>query len=302
MKKSILIIGGTGFLGFHLAKLCKKKRWKIISVSRRKPKNLRKINQVRYLTVDIACKNKLKKKLKNFLNVNYVVNFGGEVNHKSLMSTYKSHYIGSKNLADIYSKTKLDKFIQVGSSLEYGKQSSPQKENIASKPLSNYARAKYEASKYIINLSKKFKFPAITIRPYQIYGPFQDPNRFIPFIILSCLEKKTFPCSDGLQKRDFLFIDDFIKLILKILLNNKINCKILNVGFGRPTQLKKVIKIVNQKIKSGTPQYGKIQMRNEENMITYPNTNKVKKLFNWRPKVTLEKGLMKTINYFKKKR
>ena len=43
-------------------------------------------------------------------------------------------------------------------------------------------------------------------------------------------------------------------------------------------------------------------MRDEENMITYPNINKAKKLFNWRPKVILEKGLMKTINYFKKKR
>ena len=58
-------------------------------------------------------------------------------------------------------------------------------------------------------------FPYIIIRPYQIYGSHQDNNRLIPFIINSCLEDKKFPCTTGVQYRDFLYIDDFVSLIIK---------------------------------------------------------------------------------------
>ena len=62
MKKRI-IIGGTGFLGFHLARyFLRKKNWKVISVSRKKPKKIRKLSKVTYLHVDIRKKGLLKKK------------------------------------------------------------------------------------------------------------------------------------------------------------------------------------------------------------------------------------------------
>ena len=59
------------------------------------------------------------------------------------------------------------------------------------------------------------------IRPYQIYGPYQDLNRFIPIIINNCLQNRKFPCSDGNQFRDFLYIDDFVKYLF--ILMNKTN-------------------------------------------------------------------------------
>ena len=64
MKKKIIIVGGTGFLGFHLAKLCLKKKWQVISVSRKKPKKIRFLKKIKYIFVDIAQKKKTSKKTK----------------------------------------------------------------------------------------------------------------------------------------------------------------------------------------------------------------------------------------------
>ena len=70
------------------------------------------------------------------------------------------------------------------------------------------------SSNKVFKESKKISFPFVILRPYQVYGPYQDNNRLIPFIINSCLQNKKFPCTTGVQFRDFLYIDDFVEVDL----------------------------------------------------------------------------------------
>ena len=60
MSKKILIIGGTGFLGYHIAKKCLKKKWNVTSVSTKKPKKIRYLSKVKYLILDITKKKLIK--------------------------------------------------------------------------------------------------------------------------------------------------------------------------------------------------------------------------------------------------
>lgn len=299
-KTKIIIIGGTGFLGFHLAKFCLKKNWEVVSVSRKKPKKIRFIKEIKYIFVDIIDKKNLYKKLKNQFDSDYLVNFGGEVEHRKLKKTFLSHYNGLKNLSDIFLKKSLKKFIQIGSSLEYGKSKSPHKENFKINPDSNYAKAKALASKRLLKMHKKYDFPALIVRPYQVYGPYQDLNRFIPTVITNCIKNKTFPCSSGEQFRDFLFIDDFVKFIFRIIKVKKLKGEIFNVGFGDPMKIKNVIFQIRNLIGKGRPDIGKIQMRNEESLIFYPSINKAFKLIGWKPRIRFNIGLKKTMEYYQK--
>ena len=117
MKKKILIVGGTGFIGINLSKHCLKKNWHVTVLSRKKP-NI-KIKKITYIFADISKANDLKKKIK--LNYDYIVNLGGNINHTNHKQTYLTHFIGLKNLISVTQNIGVKKFIQIGSSLEYEK-------------------------------------------------------------------------------------------------------------------------------------------------------------------------------------
>ena len=240
-KGKILIVGGTGFIGFHLAAFLKKKKFKITIVSEHKPKKKRFLKGVKYIQFDIS-KFKNFKKIKNF-EFDFIVNLGGHVDHTNKIKTFNSHFNGAKNLSRFFLKKKITSFIQMGSGGEYGNLKSPHKETEICRPskTSVYSYAKYKTTSFLISLYKKYNFPITVLRLYQAYGPHQDTNRFIPILITNCLKNKKFKTSHGQQSRDFIYIDDLIKIIYRCLNNNKAKGKLINVGFGKPINIKKII-------------------------------------------------------------
>jgi nucleoside-diphosphate-sugar epimerase len=296
LKKKILILGGTGFIGYHLAKEALKKGFKVISLSKNKPVKKRYLEKVKYIIADIANKNLINKKIKE--NFDYVVNLAGYVDHLDKINTFKSHYLGCKNISNFFLKKKIKRFIQVSSSMEYGLARSPQRENFKCEPKSVYGRAKFLSTQYLLKLYKKNKFPVTIVRLYQIFGPYQDLNRFIPVVINSCKDNKDFPCSHGRQYRDFLYIDDLIDAIFLILRNPKATGEIFNVGSGKPLKIRNIIKKILSYYRSGKPQFGAIELRKEEQMKIYPDIFKVQITLNWKPKINFLDGLKKTIKYY----
>jgi nucleoside-diphosphate-sugar epimerase len=85
-KKKILIVGGTGFIGYHLAKKCLKKNWQVTSISSRYPKKIRFLKKVKYVRCDITNKKLLKKSTNDTFD--YVVNLGGYVDHSNKKTTF----------------------------------------------------------------------------------------------------------------------------------------------------------------------------------------------------------------------
>ena len=299
-SKKILIVGGTGFIGYHLAKKSLKKGWQVTSISSNPPKKIRYLLKVKYIRCDITNKKLLKSSIKN--NFDYVVNLGGYVDHSNKKKTFLSHYNGCKNLAEIFLRKKPSSFIQIGSSLEYGNSSSPQKESIKcnlKSIKSIYGKAKLSSSLYMIKLFKKKKFPVTVLRPYLVYGPKQDINRFLPTIIKGCLKNKKFPSSKGDQLRDFLYVDDAVEAIIKSLININAKGQIINIGSGKPKLIKNVIEKVKKISKGGQPQYGMFKLRKFDIPKLYPSIEKIKYKINWHPKISFDKGLKKTINSYK---
>ena len=297
MKEKILIAGGTGFIGFHLAKKLRK-NYDITILSSKKVKTNRKIENVKYIICDVTYKRKLQKILKKKI-FDYVINLSGYVNHSNKKKTFLSHYNGCKNLANIFLNKTIKSFVQFGSGLEYGRKKSPHKVSLNSSPNSNYAKAKYLSSKYLISLYKKKKFPAVILRLYQAYGPNQTKNRLIPIIITKSLKNQKFDCTDGKQKRDFLYIDDLVQMTLKVIKSKKVKGKIINVGSGNRVSIKKIIEKIVRISKGGKPLYGKIKMRKDENINTFPDISNTKKLLKWKPNISLDTGLQKTINFYR---
>ena len=246
---NILIVGGTGFIGYHLAKKSLKRGWKVTSISSKPPKKIRYLSKVKYIICDITKKKSLKRNIQK--SFKYVVNLGGYVDHSNKKKTFDSHYTGCKNLTEVFSKNPPISFVQMGSSVEYGNLKSPQKEsakcNLKSVK-SIYGKAKFLSSIYLIDLFKRKKFPSTVLRLYLAYGPRQDANRFLPIIIRGCIKNKKFPCSQGTQSRDFIHVDDVVDAIIKSLTNKNARGQIINIGSGKPRKIKSLIEKDKTKI------------------------------------------------------
>lgn len=299
-SKKILIAGGTGFIGSHLAKKCIKKNWEVHCLSLKKPNLKCKIYGVKYINCDVTNFKKLKKKIRPIYD--FVINLSGYINHKNEKKTFLTHYKGCKNLTKVFFNNFPKLFIQVGTSLEYGNKKSPHKENINLNGITlktNYVRSKYLATKHILDLFKNKNFPGSVIRFYQVYGPGQATKRLIPFVINNCKKNVIFPCSSGIQSRDFLFIDDAVDAILKLFLKKKkAYGKIFNIGYGKPTKIKKIILLIKKIIGKGSPLFGKIKLRKEESMTFYPSIQKAKKILKWKPNYNIDRGIRLTIKNY----
>ena len=297
MKKKILIVGGTGFIGHYLAKKCSKK-YNVTCLSLNKLDDKKKLKYVNYICADISKNSSLIKKLNRDFDI--VVNLGGYINHSDKNLAIGTHFNGCKNLINFFQKKKIDLFIQIGSSTEYGKQKAPNNENNFGQPKTIYAKSKLNASKYLVNFSKKKNFPFVILRFYQVYGPAQNNNRLIPIVINSALKNLKFKCSSGLQGKDFLYITDAVDAIIKCFRNKNIVGEIINIGSGNSITVKNLILKIVKKINSGKPIFGALEMRSDEPKDSYPSLKKAKKILSWSPKISLDKGLIKTISYYRK--
>ena len=178
----ILIIGGTGFIGKHLAERCLKDTSHIVCLGLSGKKL--SLKNLKFIQADISNKDQLKSILhkKTF---DYVFNLSGYIDHSSYFKggrkLIESHFIGLMNLIDCLDKERLKGFVQIGSSDEYGNAPSPQRETMREMPISPYSFAKAAASHFIQMLSSSEGFPGVVLRFFLVYGPGQENKRFPKF-------------------------------------------------------------------------------------------------------------------------
>ena len=302
MKENLLITGGTGFIGKRLSILAIKEGFDVTVLSLNKPSRADKIIGVKYLQADIANFSSLKKTLKSY-SFTFVVNLAGYINHSYFLNEgsqiFNVHFNGVINLLRILKWKSLKRFVQIGSSDEYGNNKAPQVESMQEFPISPYSLGKHCVTNLLQMLNRNENFPSVILRLFLVYGPEQNDNRFFPQIIKGCLLNSKFPTSEGKQIRDFCYIDDITRGILMSLKNNDAIGEIINLGSGKPVTIRYVINKIKEIVGSGKPQFGKVAYRNNENTKLYADISKAKKILNWSPSIGLESGIKTVVDSFK---
>ena len=298
----ILVIGGNGFIGRHVIKHALKLKWDVTNLNL--SSNLaEKSSGLKDVTADITNFIALKKAL-GVAEFEYVVNCGGYVDHTLFSNGGRSilnmHFIGVINLVELLNRNVLKCFINIGSSDEYGNVVAPQTEMQREEPISPYSLGKLASTHFLQMLHRTENYPVTILRLFLTYGPGQAGNRFIPKIISGCLKGGTFPVSKGDQLRDFCFIDDVINAIFLALNSSKSFGEVINIASGNPVTIKSVVENIQNIIRSGSPEFGGILYRPGENMRLYADIIKADNILNWEPKVTLNDGLLRTIQWSKK--
>lgn len=300
----ILIVGGIGFIGRCLAGKCLRHSPAVTVIGLPGRSGIPAGKKIKFIAADITDKKELQAAIENNA-FEYVFNCGGYIDHTPYMQGGRelidSHFAGMMNVIDCIDRKVLKKFVQIGSSDEYGNAPAPQKETYREMPVSPYSLAKTAATHFIQMLSLTEGFPGTVVRFFLVYGPGQNEKRFLPQIITACLKNKEFKTSQGSQLRDFCYVDDAVEALVCAALTKDAIGKVINIGSGVPVSIKKMIGEVISLIGCGKPLWGGIPYRKGENMELYADIRLARKILGWEPSTGLDAGLQKTIDYYKNK-
>jgi nucleoside-diphosphate-sugar epimerase len=297
-KPRLLVIGGTGFIGHHLL-VATKDDWCVTSISLNPPSAERFVDSVRYLHLDLTDLHAVKNVLVE--EYEYVVNLGGYINHTLFKDGGRilidAHFHGLQNLISTLSRNSLKRFVQIGSSDEYGNSPAPQQEDMRELPISPYSLAKVASTHFLQMLNRTEGLPAVVLRLFLVYGPGQDEQRFLPQVVRACLRDEDFPVSEAKQLRDFCHINDIVRAIILALRSKNVEGYVINIASGVPVTIREMIESVQKIIGSGRPRYGAVAYRSGENLALYANISRARDVLGWTPEVGIDQGLESVISY-----
>ena len=298
---NLLIIGGTGFIGQALTREAIELGYTVSVISLHQPKSSNVVKGAQYFECDISSLEATKSAIGE-MDVQYVVNLGGYVDHSSILNggskVIDDHFNGVKNLVLALNWDALKGFVQIGSSDEYGNLPGPQNEDMREQPISPYSLGKLASTQFLQMLHRVEGFPATILRLFLVYGPKQSENRFLPQVIGGCLRDETFATSEGKQLRDFCHISDVIRGVFLALLSDAGHGEVFNLASGVPVSIRTVLMMIQKYIGKGKPDFGAYPYREGENMALFADVQKAKSILNWEAEISIEDGLVETISFY----
>lgn len=296
-EKKILVTGGSGFIGTHLIK---------------KLLGLRAIVDNFDLSLGLDIQNS--KQLGMYIKKEYDVVFhlagfsGSAISNKDQVKSFKINSLATVRLCELicnYSpKTKL---VLSSSRLEYGNpQYLPVDENHATIPTSAYGLSKLAATQMAMVNHLNNDLRVTIFRTSNVYGPhpngkFSGYNVINHFIDLATRNKTLTIYGQGEQERDYLYIDDMIEAFL-LTLNSRPKGQIYNLGYGHAIKFKDMAKLIIKMIGKGKLRFVEwpTDLKDVETGSYISDISKIKKDFNFQPKVNFDEGIAKTIEQYQK--
>lgn len=306
LNQPILITGSSGFIGSNITRRLVEKS-NNVNIILRKSSDIWRIkdiiNQVKYHEVDITNKIKLSNIVEKIKpqKIFHLATYGAYA-HQSNKKKIKNNIVdGTINLLDACLTNNFMMFINTGSNSEYGFSNKKMSEDQVLNPNSYYGIYKATSTMICKKIASEKKLPIVTIRPFHVYGPYEEKSRLIPTLIKYLLNNKCPPLVSPQISRDLIYIDDVIDFYLKISNSRKVNGEIFNIGSGKSYSLKKIFNKVRQITKSNIkPVWSTMQNRSWDQEIWVSNMNKSEKVLNYKSKISINVGMYRTVNWIKK--
>ena len=333
MNKRILITGGAGFIGSALIRY-------IINTTSHEILNIDKLSysgdleslesvkdnsRYSFKKIDICDSLSLRNVFTNF-KPNLVIHLAAESHVdrsiSSPMEFIQTNIFGTYTLLEecrYYLNTERSvfnefKFHHVSTDEVYGDLSpadNPFTEKSRYKPSSPYSASKASSDHLVRAWHRTYNLPIVISNSSNNYGPYQFPEKLIPLAIINALEGKNIPIyGNGKQIRDWLFVDDHAKALLKVALNGK-SGNTFNIGGNHEMENIKVVKEICAILDELQPPKH-LQIKKYEDLITFVDdrighdtryaidTSKISNDLNWLPKETFKTGIKKTITWYLK--
>lgn len=313
--ETALVAGGAGFIGSHLCKRLLEKNIKVICVDNfitSDKKNIERfLNNSNFSFVEHDVTNNLEIKEK----VDYVFHLASPASpNKNSKRSYINfpletllvNSIGTKNLLD-FAKKNDAKFLYTSSSEVYGDPLiSPQKEEYFGNVNPNGIRSVYDEGKRFgeaitMTYFRKFKLDTRIIRIFNTFGPFMqiDDGRVVSNFINQAIQEKPLTVyGKGTQTRSFCYVDDMVEGIMASMFSDKSSGEVFNLGNPNEKTILEIAELIN-KLTNSSSKIKFEELPQDDPKVRNPDISKANKFLDWKPKISLEEGLRRTIEYFR---
>ena len=276
----IAITGSRGFIGSRLTKAVKKAGFEIQELDIKTGVNL----------VDHT-------QLKNIPRFDCLIHLAAKsfvpASYDDPMDFYSTNYLSTLNALELCRK--FNAKIIFTSSYVYGHPNYlPIDENHPVQAFNPYSDTKLFGEKLCRSYHEFFGVKTIIVRPFNAYGPGQNPNFLIPRIVQQ-IKNKQIKLQNPKPKRDFIFVDDLVNFFIKAIHFQKTSFEIFNVGSGNSYSVRQIVEIVLEILKRDIPvEFDNIKRENEI-MDTRADITKARTILDWSPQITFEEGISLTL-------
>jgi len=309
---TILVTGGCGFIGSNFIRYVLKNtnNYRIVNVDKLTyAGNLKNLAGLKgdprycFYKGDI-CNYELLSFIIEKENVTSIINFAAESHvDRSILSPQefiRTNVIGTDVLLEITRRFGLKKFIQISTDEVYGSLEQTGKfiESTPLSPNSPYSASKASADLLVRAYNHTYNLPTIITRCSNNYGPYQFPEKLIPLMIINAINEKPLPVyGDGMNIRDWIYVEDHCAAILAIYEEGKIG-EVYNIGAENEMPNIEIVKLILKELGKNESLITFVKDRPGHDRRYAIDATKIKTELGWKPRYEFKEALKKTINWY----
>lgn len=310
--KNILVTGGAGFIGSNFINyvLNEHTDYKIINLDKLTyAGNLENLVQCEdnpnfyFVKGDIA-NSELVRYLFEKFDIEYVINFAAESHvDRSILGSeifYRTNVIGTNVLLELSREFKIKKFVQISTDEVYGSlgREGLFTENTPLSPNSPYSSSKAAADMMALAFHHTYGTPVVVTRCSNNYGPYQFPEKLIPLMIINSLSNKKLPVyGDGMNIRDWIFVDDHNRAIDTVFRNGKPG-EVYNIGASNEMSNIEIIKLILNYLNKPESLIEFVKDRPGHDKRYAIDSTKIQEELSWKPLFKFEDAIQNTIDWY----
>ncbi|HUY73449.1 MAG TPA: NAD-dependent epimerase/dehydratase family protein [Candidatus Dormibacteraeota bacterium] len=301
--KRALVTGGTGFVGSNLVRhllrgghtvglLVREGHdpWRLADVA----------HAVDWMTADLEDPAGLRAPLSRFKPqwVFHLAAHGAYSWQTDSTAILRTNVMGTANLLEACFEAGFEAFVNTGSSSEYGFKDHPPREDEMLEPASSYAVAKAAATLYCAQAARAHGAPVSTLRLYSVYGPWEDPRRFISRLVAYGSQGRLPPLASPLTARDYVYVSDVCDAYLRVAGSAPGPGAVYNVGTGVQTTLRDAVQVGRRVLGiAGEPVWQTMPDRSWDTGTWVADSSRLRAAVGWRPLIDLAQGLRLTADW-----
>ncbi|MFA6317117.1 MAG: NAD-dependent epimerase/dehydratase family protein [Elusimicrobiota bacterium] len=228
--------------------------------------------------------------------------FGNSSWETDPLAIMRTNLLGTAGMLQACLRKGFEAFIHAGSSAEYGFKDHPPAEGEALEPNSHYAVSKAAATLHCRQVAGATGARVVTLRLYSVYGPWEEPRRLVPMLVVRGLRKRLPPLVEPDVARDFVFVDDVCDAFLAAAVRGG-SGEVYNVGTGRQTTVRRAVEVARSVLGiDQEPRWGSMPNRSWDTRSWNSDPRKMRRELRLRTFHGFEEGFRKTVAWLKSDR